>query len=78
MKKKAVACELAIDSNMIESIIYSNDSLIRLLKDGNKIVALLGEDLQAGFSGFGNTIQTALKDLIKNMNKTSTRFYISN
>ena len=43
----------------ISNIIYQ----ISIAKDGNSWCALLGQDLQNGISGFGETVQQALRDL---------------
>jgi len=37
---------------------------IKLSKDGNKYVALLGEDLQNGVAGFGDSYHEAISDLL--------------
>jgi len=38
-----------------------------LLRDGTQIVAMLGPDIQAGISGFGDTVIEALRDLVDQM-----------
>lgn len=43
----------------ISNIIYQ----ISIAKDGNTWCALLGQDLQNGIGGFGETVQQALHDL---------------
>jgi len=43
----------------ISNIIYQ----VAITKDGNAWCALIGKDLQDGISGFGDTIQQALRDL---------------
>lgn len=43
----------------ISNIIYQ----VSIAKDGNTWCALLGQDLQNGISGFGETVQQALHDL---------------
>ena len=40
---------------------------IKVSKDGDQWCALIGEDIQEGYSGFGDTIQVALRELIKEM-----------
>ena len=40
---------------------------IELLRDGNKICALIGRDLQSGAGGFGATVEEALRDLADNL-----------
>ena len=37
------------------------------MRDGNQIVAMLGPDIQAGISGFGDATIEALKDLAAQM-----------
>jgi hypothetical protein len=36
-------------------------------REGNQIAAVIGVDLQAGISGFGNTVSAALRDLADRM-----------
>ncbi len=36
---------------------------VEVVRDGNAIIALIGENLQDGVSGIGNTIPEALRDL---------------
>lgn len=43
----------------VSNIIYQ----VFIAKDGNLWCALIGRDLQNGISGFGETIQEALRDL---------------
>jgi hypothetical protein len=43
----------------VSNIMYQ----ISVAKDGNTWCALLGQDLQNGISGFGETVQQALLDL---------------
>lgn len=43
----------------VSNILYQ----ISIAKDGNTWCALLGQDLQNGMSGFGETVQQALRDL---------------
>ena len=43
----------------VSNILYQ----VSIAKDGNSWCALLGHDLQDGFSGFGYTVQEALRDL---------------
>ena len=40
-----------------------------LARDGNKIMALVGPNLQDGIGGFGDTIAEALRNLADNMEK---------
>jgi hypothetical protein len=40
---------------------------VALMRDGNQIVAMLGPDIQAGISGFGDATIEALKDLAAQM-----------
>lgn len=42
---------------------------IHLCWDGNKVCALVGEDLVLGVSGFGNSVHEALRDLADNLVK---------
>lgn len=44
---------------------------IKLFKDGNCWCALIGEDLQSGIGGFGNTPVNALRDLCDEIEKES-------
>ena len=39
------------------------DTCVRVTKDGNAICALLGENLQEGQAGFGQTVSEALHNL---------------
>lgn len=43
----------------ISSIIYQ----VHIAKDGDAWYALIGQDLQNGIAGFGDTVQAALHDL---------------
>lgn len=43
----------------ISNIIYQ----VSITKDGSSWCALIGHDLQEGISGFGETVQQALRDL---------------
>ncbi len=36
---------------------------VLLTRDGNQIVAMVGQDLQVGIGGFGGTVAAALRDL---------------
>jgi len=36
---------------------------VLLTRDGNKIIAMVGPDLQAGIGGFGETVAAALREL---------------
>jgi hypothetical protein len=40
------------------------DSMIRVFMDGDKWCALLGDDLQSGLAGFGDTPAEALQQLV--------------
>jgi hypothetical protein len=42
---------------------------IMVAPDGNKIVAMIGRNLQEGLGGFGDTIPEALRDLADMMEK---------
>lgn len=43
----------------------------RLVVDGDQWMFLIGEDLQNGIAGFGDTIPEALNDLAKNIKEAS-------
>jgi len=43
-----------------------NEILVYVYEDGNKICARIGENLQEGVSGFGDTIPEALRNLADN------------
>lgn len=43
----------------VSNILYQ----ISIAKDGNSWCALMGQNLQDGISGFGETVQEALRDL---------------
>jgi hypothetical protein len=45
----------------------SASATIVLMRDGTQIVAMLGPDIQAGISGFGDTAIEAMKDLAAQM-----------
>ena len=45
----------------------SASATVFLMRDGNQIVAMLGPDIQAGISGFGDTAIGAMKDLVAQM-----------
>jgi len=45
----------------------SSTTTVFLMRDGDQVVALLGPDLQAGISGFGDTAIQALRDLVDQM-----------
>jgi hypothetical protein len=38
-------------------------SVVRLIRDGNQICALIGDNLVEGAAGFGSTVPGALRDL---------------
>jgi hypothetical protein len=40
---------------------------IVVMRDGNQIVAMIGQDLQVGIGGFGDTAAQALRDLADRM-----------
>jgi hypothetical protein len=40
---------------------------VLVTRDGNQIVAMVGQDLQSGIGGFGNTVVAALRDLADRM-----------
>jgi ribose 5-phosphate isomerase len=40
---------------------------VLVTRDGNQIVALIGQDLQVGIGGTGNTIAAALRNLADRM-----------
>src|SRR5689334_16109259 len=40
---------------------------IKLYRDGNKICALVGQDLVVGVAGFGDSVHEALRDLADNL-----------
>jgi hypothetical protein len=42
---------------------------IRVTRDGNTIIAMVGPDLEVGLGGFGQTIPEALQNLADNMEK---------
>lgn len=42
---------------------------IEVTQDGNKVAALIGENLQEGVAGFGDTLADALRDLAENLEK---------
>jgi hypothetical protein len=42
---------------------------IGVVCEGNKIMAMVGPDLQQGLGGFGDTIPEALRDLAERMEK---------
>jgi hypothetical protein len=42
---------------------------VKLMWDGNRIMALIGPDLQGGAGGFGRTVEEALRDLADNLVK---------
>jgi hypothetical protein len=46
---------------------------IMVARDGNKIMALIGPNLQDGLGGFGDTIAEALRDLADGMEKEGWR-----
>jgi hypothetical protein len=50
-----------------EEVDISPSATVALMRDGNQIVAMLGPDIQAGISGFGDTTIEALKDLAAQM-----------
>jgi hypothetical protein len=41
---------------------------VNVSQDGDKICALIGDNLQEGISGFGDTVPEALLDLANNYN----------
>ena len=45
----------------------SASATVVLMRDGTQIVAMLGADIQAGISGFGDTVIEALRDLVDQM-----------
>lgn len=45
---------------------YPSESVV-LMRDGNKIIAMIGRDLQQGIGGFGDTAAQALRDLADRM-----------
>lgn len=45
----------------------SASATVILMRDGTQVVALLGPDVQAGISGFGDTVIEALRDLVDQM-----------
>lgn len=46
---------------------------IKLFRDGDQWCALLGNDLQDGFCGFGDTMTDAVKELEARLNHASDR-----
>jgi hypothetical protein len=46
---------------------------VMLARDGSKIMALIGPNLQEGIGGFGDTIPHALRDLADAMEKEGWR-----
>lgn len=50
---------------------------IRLLWDGNKICALVGDDLQSGVAGFGDDVSEALLDLVNKIRVEQITVWVS-
>jgi hypothetical protein len=44
-----------------------DETIVRIYRDGDKICALVGENLQEGYAGFGETEADALKELTETM-----------
>lgn len=43
------------------------EETVRIFNDGDQVCALIGENIQEGFAGFGNTIGDALRDLAQDV-----------
>lgn len=54
----------------ISNIIYQ----VSIAKDGDSWCALIGQDLQNGVSGFGETVQEALRDLANRIQEQTDGF----
>jgi hypothetical protein len=50
-----------------EEVDISPSATVFLMRDGTQIVAMLGPDIQAAISGFGDTTVEAMKDLAAQM-----------
>jgi len=57
--------------------LYSDNRLVMIYKDGDAWCALIGENIQEGHAGFGNTVEDALIDLANGL-KANCSDYINN
>jgi hypothetical protein len=55
-----------------ELTMYENE--IAILRDGNKICALVGPNLQEGLAGFGDTAAEALRELAQQVEEHGYNF----
>lgn len=60
-----VESKQTLESTSSQPMIKSLDNIyqVSIAKDGSSWCALIGQDLQNGVSGFGKTVQEALRDL---------------